>query len=410
MRYLYGDGSVFPLNDSFMATIEAVVDACTRLFVIDESMEECRALAKKARGLAAEEATQLQLLDHWVDRAVSMMLPAATPQTHCELAATEIAKSAAAAVERARRGITEKRDVAVRDALQSKDPERALHAIERLFLLHELPNTRWSVRWQATGSKPRAEIGASVDNIRARLSAAIADRSIWSGPIPVATFDKGVSLEVERGSGLLRKRDRVRDSSSKMNIILVEQSRTRRAIVVEHRSGTRQHILIHGGQHARPEVTPIDKAGKHLGPPVVVDKDDAAVLARLWTAVEAKLRGLIDVRSGVREAFLGHTEVRDLERPADFADALLDNIAPFVQEMRMRSRAQGELVLKRELGDGRREELFLSQRELRSTYSGLPHHYQCRFAEIGLGVEETCEFEVPQPYFASRTRADSEAA
>jgi hypothetical protein len=399
MRYLYGDASPFPLNENFIETIVAIVEACVVLFVEDDAAVERRKVADHARTKAADELAKLQLLDQWVERAVSSMLPEQTPQTRCELAAVRITKSTAAAIDQARTGITKQRDAAMLKALRRGDPKRIRHAVESFFVRHELPNTRWSVRWQATGAAPRAEIGASADHsVRVRLAATIANNSMWSAAIPLARFDKELTLPVERKVGWLRKRDTVvRESTKKMRIILVEKSRDRDALVVEHKSGrpdTRLHILLRGGEYAAPVVTPIDEAGKRAGRPIVVTPDDAAGLATVWSAIESELSALVDARASVLEVFLDNTEIANLERPAEFAEALLANIAPFVREMRMRSSVHGELVLKRDLDSGRREELFLPRQRLQHKYSALADHYQSSFADIGLGTEATEEFAV----------------
>src|SRR5690606_1167786 len=71
---------------------------------------------------------------------------------------------------------------------------------------------------------------------------------------------------------------------------------------------------------------------------------------------------------------------------------MLMSLAPIVREIRVRSRVPGELVLKRDLGDGRREEVFIPRRDLESKFEVLPYEYQACFSAVGLGGEATSAF------------------
>ena len=49
----------------------------------------------------------------------------------------------------------------------------------------------------------------------------------------------------------------------------------------------------------------------------------------------------------------------------------------------------GELVLKRDVGDGRREELFVPRSELAAQFVRLPPEYRKPFEDMGITSEET---------------------
>ena len=49
----------------------------------------------------------------------------------------------------------------------------------------------------------------------------------------------------------------------------------------------------------------------------------------------------------------------------------------------------GELVLKRDIGDGRREELFVPRATLAQKFSRLPPEYRRPFEHMGISAEET---------------------
>jgi hypothetical protein len=49
----------------------------------------------------------------------------------------------------------------------------------------------------------------------------------------------------------------------------------------------------------------------------------------------------------------------------------------------------GELILKRDIGDGRREELFVPRATLAAQFARLPNEYRRPFEDMGITNEET---------------------
>jgi hypothetical protein len=85
------------------------------------------------------------------------------------------------------------------------------------------------------------------------------------------------------------------------------------------------------------------------------------------------------------QASSDHQPLRDVARPGRIAEKLIDLVAPTVRELRRRSAPTGELILKRELGGGRREEIFLRRVELTSQWAALGPGRRTLFDAWGLG-------------------------
>ena len=68
---------------------------------------------------------------------------------------------------------------------------------------------------------------------------------------------------------------------------------------------------------------------------------------------------------------------------------LLQQLTPLARTIRERSRMSGELVLKRDIGDGRREELFVPRATLAQQFARLPPEYRRPFEDMGISGEET---------------------
>jgi hypothetical protein len=81
-----------------------------------------------------------------------------------------------------------------------------------------------------------------------------------------------------------------------------------------------------------------------------------------------------------------------VDHPSQIAEAILTAVAPLVREMRMRSRVPGELILKRDLGGDRREEIFVPRQALWNKMADLAPRHRQLFESIGISNEATTEF------------------
>ena len=66
------------------------------------------------------------------------------------------------------------------------------------------------------------------------------------------------------------------------------------------------------------------------------------------------------------------------------AERLIGHLAPVVMEISRRSGAPGELVLRRDVGDGRREEMYVTKAELWQKLLVLPPERRVAFGALGL--------------------------
>ena len=64
--------------------------------------------------------------------------------------------------------------------------------------------------------------------------------------------------------------------------------------------------------------------------------------------------------------------IRDVDEPEAIFRKMVAVLAPIVREIAKRSGAPGELVLRRDLGEGRREEIYITKAELHEKVLALP--------------------------------------
>src|SRR6185436_6884793 len=68
---------------------------------------------------------------------------------------------------------------------------------------------------------------------------------------------------------------------------------------------------------------------------------------------------------------------------------VLQQLTPLSRTIRERSRVSGELVLKRDVAGGKREELFVPRAQLAQQFAKLPFEYRKPFEDMGVSSEDT---------------------
>src|SRR5262249_26359603 len=150
----------------------------------------------------------------------------------------------------------------------------------------------------------------------------------------------------------------------------------------------------------------ITAMGDADGDPNPLDIEDVSPVRLLADKAYAALRDLITRRSLV-ELSLGNTPLVELEEPRIIPLELLAQLTPLARTIREKSRMSGELILKRDIGDGRREELFVPRATLASRFARLPHEYRRPFEDMGITNEETSPaIQLPPPPATPRAGAN----
>lgn len=114
-----------------------------------------------------------------------------------------------------------------------------------------------------------------------------------------------------------------------------------------------------------------------------VDPVDVPALLELGDQLAEAAYRLRNNRSGLLQASIGGTALDALERPSELVEQIIAAIAPKVHEVARRS-PPDELVLRRQLGDNRREELFVTKAELLGKIERVPAARRNVFAPLQL--------------------------
>jgi hypothetical protein len=118
---------------------------------------------------------------------------------------------------------------------------------------------------------------------------------------------------------------------------------------------------------------------------VVIDlgAQDAACITKLLRAVEQATRELVPARRTMTEATLDARPLGQCD-PGEVCARLLALVAAEVREIARRAGAPGELVLRRNVDSGHRDEVFVTTTELLEQVETLPPSLRRAFAPLEL--------------------------
>lgn len=393
-RYLFGDSTPFPLDENFLDTACAAVECSVALLRADEVRVE------EKRLVAAVEQRTLQEIGHFEQVEATLRGAYADPVDDLR---GQIGASAGRMAESLRKEIMAFRDAAIAKALETAALSRVMPAIGKFFERHQLPNTKWSIAW---GARLDGR-GTTVAQVHARapgdldvsLDVAIPADHTWSKAVRVSSLASGVGIHLIKKRVLRKPRIELETLDALYVTELIdlpgECSMTLRRSSKKTSVGLRIVYAVDGAV----QVSRIAEDGSRSADPETMTPEDAAIARALFARVSGQLRSLVPFRAKLRAAYFRDTplhtaptesapEGRIFEQPAAVARLLIESIAPYVREIARRSNGAGELALKRTLGDGRREELFVSYDTVLAGVAKLAPMHRALFELFGLGHQE----------------------
>ena len=396
MGYLFGDATPFPLDENFIETLCSLTDACVSLFQVHNHSLESTQRVLAAQRFAESEMKQVSELG----KSLEEMLQPFTSATPCEgaqLAASQIAALARKSITEAMQTITAAREEAAHAAADWSKANEIRKAVSLFLLHHQLPSTTWTVMWKVPmNTAPTCSVvGATPMGLRFAFDVHIAKSSHWKHPIRVSSLEEGATITVSREPGLWSKARRLgKQALHKFVITEVQYGPIHKWFVV--RSSAKKpsmgfRLIVQDGSDDTPAIMRLDERGGVLGKREQANRDSAACIRALWTHIDRHVGELIQLRHSLTRIGHGKDTEKECENAGDLAEAMLAAVAPIVREMREKSRVPGELVLKRELGDGKREELFVPRRKLFEKFSILPDSQRRVFDAMGLSTESSLE-------------------
>ena len=402
MAYLYGDSTSAPFDDNFL---EALRDAMDLAAAIAESDE--RIVTADARKLACTHAADAEAL-RLEELARAMLEAAATAEKGGAGSETHaLSAELTGIVSERHRGatlaVTAKltEDVRAIDAAALHAQVRYRTALEAYMLVREPPDAQSQLTLTLTSRGKNDDrydattTGWSELGLTWEIEHAVPEGGPWSKPVRVdRVLDDGLTILAPQKSGLIKKEVKVKKQKLDRHLVtrLVDDGAT---VSMELRTDVSGDMGFDLAVQVEKQIV----TGARVGPeadiaigPFDVDPDDLAALVLLAQKLRETSQTL--PRKKLRAASFDGAPF-DGGMPEHqptlviLVSKLVAKLAPVVREIAARSRAEDELVLRRSLRDGHREEIFLPKEMLRGKISTLDAAHRALFAPLCLEATPT---------------------
>jgi hypothetical protein len=382
--YRYGDGTPFPLDENFIETLTVAVESCTNAFLPLAELDGRREKARDVRREADKELARLGDLDTTVSGALQTFLPSDKKASLTQQVAQKLSQGVKTAMAEARRQVEARVAATDAQAAPKTAAEAVVKALRPFFEERQLPSARWIMSWDVRGAEPSANAVATAGRIAASFTL-VPDP--YRAPIRVEQLSEGTTVHMMR-KGVFGKAKPAPIDLGKYVVVAFERNAGEAIVTLKENPnksalGLRFAIVETGATWVS-----INAAGDADAEPNPLDLEDVAPVRQLAERAYSALRDLISRRTLVDLA-IGGTALADLDEPRIVPLEMLTQLTPLARTLRERSRMSGELVLKRDIGDGRREELFVPRATLAAQFVRLPAEYRRPFEDMGITQEET---------------------
>ena len=374
-QYVYGDSTPFHAGVDFIATIRAVV-ACGVSLMKSQHAIDC---ARSRVGEAEEHLVDLDVELGTMASAVEAALVAGGPRkVYVRDVGNRIATLARGAVLAEVRRAQAALDATVvrADKTIVEARKSAALACGELLARHDLPGA-------TTGFRLFAEVVVGLScGLRATFDADLPEGHAWRALRRVRHAREGAMVTLPYEVGWFRKRiEPVTLRLDGLTILGASLEGSRGALLLgkTERSGI-AHAFDVDLSSAQPRVK-----WRNADETVVIDLavQDAACITKLLRAVEQATRELVTARRTMTEATLDARPLGQCD-PGEVCARLVALVAAEVREIARRAGAPGELVLRRNVDSGHRDEVFVTIAELLEQVETLPPSLRRAFAPLEL--------------------------
>jgi len=382
--YRYGDGTPFPLEENFIETLTSAVEACTNAFMPLTQLDGRRERAREGRGEADRELSRLADLEKALNGTLAPYNVPDRKGAQTQAVAAKILTTAKDAIRLARTQVEGRVAALEAEAGAGTAADAVLHALRPFFDHHSLPNAKWISSWDVRGADVRADAVMTAGRLTASFTLQV---ETLRGPIRVGDLAEGVVVHMMK-KGLLGKAKPAPVDLSKYVMVAFEKTNTDTVVTLKEKpdkaSQGLRFIVVDGGATWQS----MSSTGDAETEPNPLDFEDVDGIRRLAEGANRALKDLVNHRT-LSELSLGGQTLNRLPEPRVAPMEVLQQLTPLSRTIRERSRVSGELVLKRDVGGGRREELFVPRAQLAQQFAKLPMEYRKPFEDMGVSSEDT---------------------
>lgn len=389
MSRVYGDSTPFPHDIDYIHLLRDAIDCAVRLLSAQHSMRVAEQRAEAAERAKQLEVAELNALFEHVQAATARAITGGhdlTVRTAGQVVAgTRNVVEAAVTELEAQVGV----EVGQARHIMDKARETGSSAVEKFLADHAPPGSRLALQLLAG---PESYVGhvtlITSYGVSAVFGVAVPPSHLWARARRVGDFSPNVEVHMPKESGWLSKRTEMAPVRLERlfisDVMYSERSgvlRLRRAMG----SGPGYQLRVDSEAGLHTSISRVNDDGsvdeEH---PLPLEGKDQATMLGLWQLVVDSSRELLALRQRMVSGAFADRPLLELDSPRALAEALIKDMAPTAVEISRRSGAPGELVLRRNLGEGRREETYSTHSELVEKIMVLPPELRAVFAPLEL--------------------------
>jgi hypothetical protein len=392
MQFLYGDSSPSTLTTDWIDLLGKALDCFVAIFEAEQRMALGAARGRELEARAEQEVARLRALETAVARAIAGVIEGGSPDAPVTRCSDVISRSSSGAVNAA--------DAELRAALgaelqrveesAARERARACKAVEQLLLQHDLPGSELELRIEP---RPGAGYNATLLGTTAYGVATVVEVDIPTGsllarPLRVSDVSEALEIQVPKTAGWIRKESRLATEKLGRLVIQACSFSPRSQRVAARLEGGDEGYDFHRAAGAPPRAARI--GGDPSPSEFELGEADARAVAAFLDKLAGAAHALIPNRKALARLEIDGIALDSHRQPSTLVGRLVEVMAPMVREIAARSGSPHELVLRRQLGDGRREERFVHRADLLAKLSSLPNVQRGVLAPFALG-------EIPEP-------------
>lgn len=390
MSHVFGDATPFPYDVDYIELSRRAVDCAVQLLSAQHAISTARERAEAFGPARAGERARLTAMSEALVTSLEPFSIEDSAQTErISLRLRECLDNTVSA-ELASIDRQAADESAHTTNIVTRSGESARRALETFLLRHDLPGTELMLTWASAGERGyAAHVSIKTPfGIQAIFSLAIADDHVWSRSRRLAELEPGLEVHFPQQAGWISKRvemapvklDRLYLSAFRLDAASAELRLRKGA---NSGSGYRVVVDLHGEHQVL--IQPLVEDGSpDNDTPLALHPEDSTQMLRLCKRVLDSTRSLFNSRQSMVSVELDTEPLDEVTWSQIVAERLLEQLAPVVNEIARRSGAPAELVLRRDVGGGRREEVYVTKAELYEKVLVLPPTRRGAFDQLGL--------------------------
>jgi hypothetical protein len=389
MTHVYGDSTPFPYDVDYISLSRLAIDCAVQLmsaqYAIATSLERGETRGQERRA----EVARINTMARSVESALEPFVKAGSGTGRISQSMLECLQSTASAELATLEHEAAEEASHVRNIV-ARSGESAQRALESFLLRHDLPGTELSLSWSSAGEQSYA---ATVNvktpfGIQAVFSVAIPPDHVWSRSRRVGDLLPGLEVHFPQQSGWLSKRVEMAPLKlDRLFVTVVKLDATSAEFCLRKNptSGSGYRVLMTSESERRVVIQPLgDEGVPDSEAPLQLEGDDEQQMLTFCARVVASTADLSTMRRSMVSVEYEGEPLNDTTWPESVAERLIQQLAPVINEISLRSGAPGELVLRRDVAGGRREEVYVTKAELYEKVLVLPPTRRGTFEQLGL--------------------------